>query len=58
MHYITFTDAEIAKIEKFAKDKAEAVKWFSKAAEQGHAVAQYNLGECYLNGCGVAKDEA
>lgn len=24
MHYITFTDAEIAKIEKFAKEKAEA----------------------------------
>ena len=28
-------------------DYAEAVKWFSKAAEQGYAIAQNNLGESY-----------
>ena len=35
----------------------EAVRWYRKAAEQGHAEAQYNLGSCYDNGDGVAKDE-
>ena len=27
-----------------------------KAAEQGNAEAQYNLGMCYANGDGLAKD--
>ena len=40
-----------------AKDDAEAVKWFRKAAEQNYADAQYNLGVCYDSGEGVAKDE-
>lgn len=39
-----------------AKDEAEAVKWFRKAAEQNYAPAQHNLGVCYANGEGVAKD--
>jgi len=34
------------------------VKWYRKAAEQGHADAQFYLGGCYLSGTGVAKDEA
>jgi TPR repeat protein len=41
-----------------AKDEAEAVKWWRKAAEQGMANAQYNLGVCCANGHGVAKDNA
>jgi len=32
-------------------------KWYKKAAEQGHASAQYNLAVCYENGTGVEKDE-
>src|SRR4029453_7044015 len=40
-----------------AKDEAEAVKWFRKAAEQNLADAQYNLGVCYDSGEGVTKDE-
>jgi TPR repeat protein len=32
------------------KDFTEAVKWFRKAAEQGHAVAQFMLGVCYIEG--------
>ena len=28
------------------EDDATAVKWFTKAAEQGHAKAQYNLALC------------
>lgn len=43
-----------------AKNYAEAVKWYRQAAEQGHAAAQNNLGNCYYNGRGVTKnpDEA
>jgi TPR repeat protein len=26
---------------------AQSVKWFRLAAEQGHALAQFNLGQCY-----------
>ena len=38
------------------KNYAEAVKWYRKAAEQGHAEAQNNLGECYYYGNGVEKN--
>ncbi|MBQ0113780.1 MAG: sel1 repeat family protein [Bacteroidales bacterium] len=34
----------------------KAVSWFKKAAEQGHADAQYNLAFCYANGNGVSQD--
>ena len=37
-------------------DFARAVPLFRKAAEQGDAQAQNNLGLCYDNGDGVAKD--
>ena len=37
-------------------DYAEAVKWFRKAAEQGHGSAQYNLGLAYMEGKGVPED--
>ena len=37
-------------------DVGEAVKWFRRAAEQGHADAQYRLGLAYENGQGVAHD--
>ena len=30
-----------------------AVKWYRKAADQGYAEAQSNLGELYANGQGV-----
>jgi TPR repeat protein len=32
------------------------VEWYRKAAEQGAAEAQRNLGWCYSNGFGVAKN--
>lgn len=38
------------------KNYTEAVKWYRKAAEQGHAAAQNNLANCYKNGQGVTKD--
>ena len=35
---------------------AEAVKWYRKAAEQGVALTQFNLGVMYLQGRGVKQD--
>jgi TPR repeat protein len=40
-----------------AKDDVQAMSWYRKAAEQGHAMAQLSLGFCYAKGVGVAKDE-
>ena len=37
-------------------DYKEAVKWYRKAAEQGHVESQFNLGVCYHNGDGVRKN--
>ena len=42
--------------EAVAQDYKEAVKWYTKAAEQGYANAQYNLGHRYYRGEGVAQD--
>src|SRR5438093_174794 len=39
-----------------AKDKAEAVKWFRRAAGRNDASARYFLGGCYHKGEGVTKD--
>jgi len=39
-----------------AKDLTEAVKWYRKAAEQGYAPAQVNLGRMYEYGWGIAQD--
>ena len=41
-----------------ARDYAKAVEWVSVSAEQGHAAAQYNLGQMYKEGLGVTKDDA
>jgi TPR repeat protein len=41
-----------------AKDYAEAVKWYRKAADQNYAEAQFGLGFCYHEGEGVTKDYA
>ena len=37
-------------------DNAEAVKWYRKAAEQGYAIAQYNLDYSLVSGHGVEKN--
>jgi len=41
-----------------AQDNASAIKWFRKAAEQGFAEAQCDLGFAYSIGRGVTKDDA
>ena len=38
------------------QNPSEAFKWWLKAAEQGYAVAQHNVGACYVNGSGVEKN--
>ncbi len=40
-----------------AKDYQNALIWYRKAAEQGHASAQSNLGTMYRNGRGVTQDD-
>ena len=40
----------------YSVDYGKAVEYFRKAAEQGNANAQYNLGWCYRNGRGVTQD--
>ncbi len=39
------------------EDDATAVKWYRKAAEQGAADAQFNLGTMYAKGEGVPEDD-
>ena len=39
-------------------DYAEALKWYVKAAGQGHCVAQYHLGLMYGRGQGAQRDNA
>ena len=41
-----------------AKNYVKAMEYFRKAAEQGHASAQNDVGFMYRNGYGVAKNEA
>jgi TPR repeat protein len=40
----------------FDQDYQEAMKWYSKASDQGHALAKYNIGYIYDTGLGVVKD--
>jgi TPR repeat protein len=40
------------------QDKAEAMRWFRKASDQGNADAQYFLGWMYHIGDGMPPDEA
>ena len=39
------------------EDKKKAFEWYKKSAEQGYAVAQYNLGLCYEKGECCEKNE-
>ncbi len=43
--------------EGVTKDSVQAAKWIRKAAEQGDALAQYNLGLMYYNGNEVPLDK-
>ena len=39
-----------------ARDEGEDFRWTKRAAEAGHAQAQFNLGVCYEKGTGVRAD--
>lgn len=52
------TERKIADIYCEQLDYAEAAKWFQKAADQGIAEAQFNLGAMCYNGFGVPQDYA
>ncbi len=54
--FIGAVAGSIAIAEPDADTKEETFNWYRKAAEQGDAAAQYNLGLCYCNGWGVSKD--
>ncbi len=41
-----------------ARDVAEAAKWYERAANQGLAQAQHNLGSLYYHGSGVPQDHS
>jgi len=43
--------------EGVSKDAGTAIKWYTKAANQGSAKAQYNLGKMYRKGKGVSKNK-
>ena len=45
-----------AKGQGVQQDYQQAVQWYRKAAEQGNADAQNNLGLMYANGQGVKQD--
>ncbi len=38
------------------QDNAEAARWYRKAADQGDSLAQYELGQMYVDGEGVPQD--
>src|SRR5665213_2149581 len=37
---------------------AKALKWYRKAAERNHGMAQFIVGICYVHGWGAEEDEA
>jgi TPR repeat protein len=39
------------------QDYAEAAKWYSLAADQGFALAQFNIGGMYAKGIGVIQSD-
>lgn len=52
-----FSNVDFSSGGEFVQDYSQAVKWYSKSAEQGHIEAQVQLGICYANGLGVDKNK-
>ena len=40
------------------KDLKQAIRWYERAADQGEAMAMFNLGNLYRKGYGVSQDES
>ena len=49
---------EVLKIALVPEKDAEAAAWYRRAADQGHALAQFNLANMYASGQGVTLDDA
>jgi TPR repeat protein len=49
---------QLGRAYKQSGDNREAVAWYRKAAEQGFALAENNLGVMYAKGLGVPRDDA
>jgi TPR repeat protein len=50
-------DRKTIQVYDIEPDLVQAVYWYKKSADQGHPLGQCELGECYLYGKGVEKDE-
>jgi len=50
-------DARVGTVSKKQKYYKSALKWFRLAAGQGHASAQYQMGQIYIYGKGIPKNE-
>jgi hypothetical protein len=44
--------------ERVSQNFAQALMWYRKAADLGHAEARHRLGFCYFHGAGVEQDRA
>jgi len=53
-----YANGKDAEGRSMTQDYTEAVKWYRKAADQGNAAAQLNLGLCCYNGHGMTQDYA
>ena len=51
-----YADGVTADGARIEQDFEKALEWYSQAAEQGHALAQFFLGMMYERGDGVAQD--
>jgi len=52
----SFYDNKESKGKRKTRDNQQAVYWYTKAAEQGLANAQFDLGRMYVTGKGVTQD--
>ena len=50
--------ARVSSMRGIPKNQVEAVKWYRKAAEQGHVAAQYVMGKTLHSGDGVPQNSA
>ena len=55
---IEFPNTFLLELATMMEDDARAVHWYRKAAEQGHPLAQYNLGFMYDRGEEIPEDDA
>lgn len=52
----SFYDSKESKGRGRTRDAQQAVDWYTRAAEQGHANAQFDLGRMYVTGKGVTQN--